>query len=159
MKNVLKVILILVISPLLVFGGIPIYSGVLGGKPLLGIIGAILALVGMYGYFGWGFLEGAVYTLQNPPSIGETWVQLKEGDYVFWKSPKINFNPAKYTETGTPATIGLNDFPFPFSNVSKPPYGLPIKKREEWVRWKKTYSIIEPMITNGTLRNPVDVGQ
>lgn len=33
--------------------------------------------------------------------------------------------------------------------VSAYPYGVPIKKREEWARWKRCYGIIKPMTSQG----------
>ncbi|MGA2503152.1 MAG: hypothetical protein ABSG01_03570 [Anaerolineales bacterium] len=154
MKKLIKSIIIYIISPLLIFGSIPIYLGVLTGKTGLGIIGAALVFFGIYGYFLLGGYRGVLYILRNPPNIGDTWVEMKVENFIFLKSPPINFDPPRIAEVNNVVELNLTNLASE-TPENKPPFGLPTKKREEWVRWKKTYSIIKPMITQGKSWNEI----
>jgi hypothetical protein len=148
MKKAIKTIFIFIIEPLVIFGGIPIYLGFVCGKPLLGIVAAILTITGIYGYFGLGGYLGAYYVLKNPPSVGKTHVELKQGNFVLWKSPQIEFNPPRIKEENNAEELNLTNLASEIPK-NKPPFGLPTKKREDWVKWKNTYSIIKPMMIEG----------
>ena len=83
------------IIPLLLFGGIPIRLSILAGKPIFGVLGAIILLSAYFGYLLEGAVIGAAYTLQNPPKAGETKVEANFMGRAIWESQTIIFNTKK----------------------------------------------------------------
>jgi hypothetical protein len=100
MKRVIGILIKLVLIPLFLVGGVPIYLGVISNKIIWGIAGAILALSGFYVAFAFGMIGGAEYALRKPPKPGETWIDLNFLGMIIWQSEKITFKPPfKYSLT------------------------------------------------------------
>jgi hypothetical protein len=93
-------------------------------------------------------IRGAEMILENPPQSGEISIRVMDDEEKIWEGNKFSFATEKPMEDLATTSVDINLSP-------KPSYGLPTKKREEWVKWKKTYSIIKPMITEGKSWNEI----
>jgi hypothetical protein len=144
-KSIIGMVLLFISSPIVIILLSTFFPHSLGLQILIVILSAITGLLITFTLLTVVSLvsqiKGAEIALQKPPPSGETSIRVTDNDEVIFEGKKFPYAPKSPDDQAT-TSVDFNLSP-------KPPYGLPTKKRQEWVKWKKLYSIIKPMITEG----------
>jgi uncharacterized membrane protein (GlpM family) len=78
-----------------------------------------------------GIIRGVKHGLENPRE-GETWIDYKDGDDVYWQS--LKFTPPNPI-SGPISISGQTEAPM---------------KYDRWLEWRKVYSYVRPLRAQGT---------